>query len=382
MIVNWRIRMHLRRDNNIKGGIVSVLSRLLRISLWASVLCLSHVLRGESGEGQILKIGTFQDPPFVENDHGRMKGFTVDLWESIANRIATPYEWKQYDNADSLLKAVAKGEVDVAAADLSITSERHQLMDFSHPYFETGLRIMISEKRHVGFVFLLGRFVDSGHLQIISICLLVLLAVTLVVMVAERRFNKEFPSGKIEGFAESLFHVVSVLLKGQTNHKPIPGATGRFFTVLWMVCGVSTVSYVTAVAASVMTTSALHQQINGPSDLADKSVGTIKGTTGQIYLSRKNISCQLFSDVPEAADALTKRYIDAIVYDAPALEYYDEHHPEQPVTEVGPLFDRQVYGFVFPLGSKLRWKVNGELLKMIENESLEKLRIQYFGNTR
>ena len=79
---------------------------------------------------------------------------------------------------------------------------------------------------------------------------------------------------------------------------------------------------------------------------------------------------------------MTKRYIDAIVYDAPALEYYDEHHPEQPVTEVGPLFDRQVYGFVFPLGSKLRWKVNGELLKMIENESLEKLRIQYFGNTR
>ena len=37
------------------------------------------------------------------------------------------------------------------------------------------------------------------------------------------------------------------------------------------------------IAASVMTTSALHQQINGPSDLADKSVGTIKGTFRKKY---------------------------------------------------------------------------------------------------
>ena len=40
-----------------------------------------------------------------------------------------------------MLDAVERGEVDAAVAALTITSEREQRMDFTHPFLSTGLGI-------------------------------------------------------------------------------------------------------------------------------------------------------------------------------------------------------------------------------------------------
>jgi ABC-type amino acid transport substrate-binding protein len=44
---------------------------------------------------------------------------------------------------EEMLEATASGEVDAAAAALTITTEREQMVDFSHPFFTSGLGIAV-----------------------------------------------------------------------------------------------------------------------------------------------------------------------------------------------------------------------------------------------
>ena len=339
-------------------------------------------LAAGGAEPRPVVVGTYVDPPFVQSQDGRMSGFSVELWESIATRLNQPFTWKTYATVTGLLAAARTGAVDVAVTDLSITSERCAAVDFSQPYFESGLRVMVMERRHAGIGRLWRSLLDAGHVLFYAQALLAILLVSVLVMFLERRFNRDFPRAHPEAFAESLFHVVSVLLKGQTAHKTVPGAWGRLLSVFWMACGVTVVSYVTATVASEMTAVTLHHQIYGPSDLANRAVATLPGTTSEQFLQKAHIASQAYPDLDGAVAALCRRQIDAIVYDAPVLENYDRKHPEQPVTVAGPVFDRQNYGFAFPPGSTLRSAVDTELLRMKESGAYDSLRAAWFGNTR
>jgi ABC-type amino acid transport substrate-binding protein len=123
----------------------------------------------------------------------------------------------------------------------------------------------------------------------------------------------------------------------------------------------------------------MRREINGPADLVHRTVGAMSSSSSLLYLKRAHITCQTFPDIPSAVGALKKHQIAAFVSDAPALEYYEQRHPEQPVTVVGPLWDRLAFCFAFPIGSELRRAVNVQLLDMIESGDLEKIRAGYFG---
>ena len=129
-----------------------------------------------------------------------------------------------------------------------------------------------------------------------------------------------------------------------------------------------------------MTANQIRSQINGPDDLPGKTVGTIAGSAGDDYCRNQNLNTQVFSNIADAVSALVNRRINAIVYDAPILRYYDNSHPDLPLTEVGPVFAKKKYGFGLPMDSALRIPINEELLQLTENGSIERLSSQYFGD--
>jgi ABC-type amino acid transport substrate-binding protein len=88
----------------------------------------------------------------------------------------------------------------------------------------------------------------------------------------------------------------------------------------------------------------------------------------------------LYSNLPDAVKALVHRDIDAIVFDAMTLQWYDNAHPELPITEVGQIFMKKGYGFPLPIGSTLRHGINRSLLKQQESGFTETLRKHYFGD--
>jgi polar amino acid transport system substrate-binding protein len=353
-------------------------ARLTGLILLLSTLAFSPL--AAAADQTPLRVGVVENPPFAMRTDGVYTGYSIDLWNRISQLDGYSFRLVPVPSGRELLDGLRQGTFDVGLSDLSITSQRLTFMDFSHPFFDGGLQIMINEKRRHPLGALWNWFTDPEYLWIYGSVAGLILLLTVTLTVVERRLNKDFHEGWFEGMCESFYHVVSVALTGKTSHKPLPGFWSHLVGALWILCGVGIVAYVTATFTSVVTVEMLRHQINGPSDLPGKTVGVIAGTTSAEYARSHDLDAQSFSDLPSAVQALVKRQIDAIVYDAPILQYYDAQHPELPITEVGPVFDRQGYGFGFPLKSPVRHDINEALLRLIESGEIDRLQKQYFGH--
>lgn len=89
------------------------------------------------------------DPTFApfefQGMDGTLQGFDVDVVNSIGK--AAGFQVK-YENMrfDSMIAALQANSVDAAVAGMTITAERAKVIDFSKPYFRSGLAIAVSDK--------------------------------------------------------------------------------------------------------------------------------------------------------------------------------------------------------------------------------------------
>ena len=331
--------------------------------------------------GKPLRVGIRMDEPFaMKAPGGGYKGYAIDLWERIAAQNGWKYELIEFHSTAEILEAISQRKLDVGAANITVTRSRLNDADFSLPFQDAGLQIMVDDTRKSGGSQFWKVISNPDHLQVVGFGSLIIVVLAAIVTLFERRLDPEFPKGWIEGWVESFYHVMSVIFTGKTNHKGIPGPLGRFFAALWVATGVAVVAFITSSITSSMTVNKLHGQINGPQDLPGKVVGTIRGSLGQTYCENLQLDLQLFGSLPDAVRALLKKEINCIVYDAPVLQYYDNAHPELPVSEVGPIINKAPYGFAFAPGSPLRIPFNRALFDLEEKGFVNTLHTQYFGS--
>jgi polar amino acid transport system substrate-binding protein len=339
----------------------------------------SSVLASDPVAPKTLRVGVVLDPPFVMSNANGFGGYDIDLWSKIATALGWTWNYQQVSSVQELLDKLNKGELDAGVTDLSITSERLEQVDFTHPYLDGGYQVMINENRHSGFRDLFKGLSEGGHLQVFGAIVLSLLLASISLTLYDRRNDPAFHRSWKMGLSESFYHVVSIVMAGKTSHKPIlRGATGNILAAIWLICGVTLIAYITSSLTSVMTANKINGQINGPSDLGGKKVGTVTGHTAAEYCHRALLDTEEFPDIDSAVRALVTERIDAIVYNSWILRYMDKQHPELPITEVGPLFEPRKFGFALPQGSVLRRPINLTLLRLSEDGYLRKLGNQYF----
>ncbi|MHB0775024.1 transporter substrate-binding domain-containing protein [Halomonas sp. WWR20] len=123
--------------NNALCGAVRL--SILAMSLGVSGLALAQ-------DTPTLKAAT--DPSFVpfemlDQDTGEMVGFDMDILHAIADRAGFKVDVNTMD-FNGIIPAVQTGNVDLAIAGITITDEREKIVDFSDPYYDSGLRILIA----------------------------------------------------------------------------------------------------------------------------------------------------------------------------------------------------------------------------------------------
>ena len=320
------------------------------------------------------------DEPFDMKKGEVYEGYCIDLWQALAADLGLKFQYVVYPNFEELIKATETGKIDVNANSIFVTSDRLKKMDFALPFLQGGNQIMINENRTASFMKLWNGLRNSGHLEVFAIGIAVILAGTILVTLGERRWNEEFPKDWANGLAESFYHVMSVTMTGKSNHKPLPGPLGKIMAGVWIAFGVAVVAYITSSVTSVMTVNKLHSIINGPQDLPGHKVAALRGTVAETYCKNANLDYETYSTLQDAVDALLRHEVDAIVHDAMALQWFDNSHPELPITEVGPVFEKKYCAFALPLQSPLRHELSMALLKRHESGYCESLRKHYFGN--
>src|SRR5680860_1742313 len=97
-------------------------------------------------EGKLIVCTHLPYEPFQYNEGGEVVGFDVDLMDLVAEELDleqeifnTPFE--KIETGVSM----SQGDCDIAAAGMTITEERAEVMDFSDPYFDATQALLAQE---------------------------------------------------------------------------------------------------------------------------------------------------------------------------------------------------------------------------------------------
>lgn len=372
-------------DGAVKTAGPSAIRAIVRSLL---LLCLSGpwaMLSASGGDdvaaldAERIRVGVYVSPPFVMKEaSGKYSGMAVDLWEAAAQENGWKYDYVERNTFGELVDAVAEGSLHVALTNLTMTRERAERIDFTHPWYDAGMRVMVARKG-ADTASLLSVLHRSGHIRTYLVLGAIALLATWMLTLFDRRFDKEFPKKWRAGLAESFYHVMSVATSGKANRKNLFGAAGRVMAAIWMLCGVALVAYVTSSVTSAMTTISLTRHVNGVNDLPGKTIGVLAGSTAEQFAEAKHFDYRRFTDIDGAVEGLLDGSIIAVVADAPVLEYYAHAYPGRGVEVVGNTFSPEKYGFGLWHGAGVAKPLRVQLLGMHENGYVDEVRARYFG---
>ncbi|MEK4028102.1 MULTISPECIES: transporter substrate-binding domain-containing protein [Bacillaceae] len=83
-------------------------------------------------------------PPFEYEEGGEYKGIDIDLIHAIAESQDFKIKLSPMDFG-GIIPAMQAGQLDVAIAGMSITDERKKVVDFSEPYFDAGITLVVKK---------------------------------------------------------------------------------------------------------------------------------------------------------------------------------------------------------------------------------------------
>jgi polar amino acid transport system substrate-binding protein len=106
-------------------------------------------------EGQLL-VGTDTPfPPFEIGQPPNITGYDIDIMNAIAENLGLEVTYQ--DTAfDTIFRDTANGQFDTAAAASTITPERQQKVNFTDPYYEAQLALLVEEGSDISSVDQLG----------------------------------------------------------------------------------------------------------------------------------------------------------------------------------------------------------------------------------
>ncbi len=326
-----------------------------------------------------LKIATKQIEPFVFVEFGEPTGFSIDLWEAIALDLGLQYEYVLVETVDDLLETVQGDTADVAIAAISITKDREEVIDFSFPYFASGLGIMTQVKPSTPLRDILMVAFTPAIWRIFVALFIVIIVAGHVIWLMERHRDEDFSKGYLRGVWDGIWWAtVTVTTVGYGDRVPRHWF-GRIFALLWMIMGLFIIANFTANVTSEMTVSKLNSSINGPDDLRGRRVAAVQGSTASQWLSTRGIGHIRVAVIDDAYEMLEEGDVQAVVYDYPILLYHVHHNAVGDFMMAGEPFNKEDYGIAYPQGSPLREEINRALLNLIEDGTYDRIANLWYG---
>lgn len=144
-------------------------------------------------EGEV-RVAVKEAPPFAWRDvDGEWEGLAIDLWRRVADEADLPRSVFDAARLERLLDAVAAGDADVGLGALSVTAARERRLDFTHPFFSSGLGVAVPARHEDdGLGSLLASLWSRGLGWLLGGWIVGLLVVGVLIAWAENRANPAF----------------------------------------------------------------------------------------------------------------------------------------------------------------------------------------------
>ncbi len=329
-----------------------------------------------------ITIATYDIEPFVMTDDGIKTGFTIDILEEMAKRTGWTFTYVDGKNVKGVLEDVIANKVDAGVSAISITSDRSEVLDFSQPILNAGLQIAVAsgtvQRSQPG----LADFVKLLFSKTMAVWLFAALTLTVIpahiIWMLERRHadsmvaRSYFP-GIFQAFGWGLG-----MLASAADDTPRHWHT-RALALVWAFVGIIFVAYYTATLTANLTVEKIENQIGSPGDLVGRRVCSVANTTAAGVLKDLGVEFTSVTSIADCYAGLKAATFEAIVNDAPLLQYWVTHDGAGIADLAGPVFHHEDYGIAFPLGSPLRKQADDALLSMRESGDFVLIKQKWLG---
>jgi polar amino acid transport system substrate-binding protein len=344
-------------------------------ALALAMTCSPAQAQAQNPKKNDLRVGIAIFSPCVMDEDGKIKGFEVDLWEAICKEAKLSGRFQQ-TGFTQLINNVKEGKVDVAFAGVTATAQREQDFDFTMPYLNSGLRIVVKEG---------GDNPLTGVSSPLRSRVLKLLAYFFVFVIlgshimwfcerGEEGLNDKYFPGILEAV---WFTIVTSTTVGYGDFTPKAWLT-RAVCILVMFGGVGFFGFVISEVTAALTTANLQYQMKHQ-ELAGKLVGTQEGTVAEDYLKSIGAIPVTFDKIEQAFEKVATGDIPYAVFDSPSILYYTRTKGKGRVKTVGKKFYRHYIAIALPKDSSLREPINQALLKIKETGAYDRIYNEWFG---
>ncbi|OIW10762.1 hypothetical protein TanjilG_27708 [Lupinus angustifolius] len=339
--------------------------------------------------GRVLRIGvpkrvSYQEFATQIQGTDSFKGFCIDVFLSAVNLLpyAVPYKFIPYGDGQNnpsdteLVRLITTGEFDGAIGDITITTKRTKMADFTQPFMETGLVVVAAVRQSDSNAW---AFLAPFTPTMWSVTASFFIFMGAVIWILEHRVNDDFRGPPKKQLVTVLWFSFSTMFFAHRENTV--STLGRFVLLIWLFVVLIINSSYTASLTSILTVQQLSSPIKGIESLMNSKepIGYVQGSFVKSYLVQE-IGIDASRLVPlktpeESSEALKKgpqnggvaAYIDERAY----IELFLSTRCD--FTIVGPEFTRNGWGFAFPRDSPLAVDLSTAILQLSENGDLQRI---------
>jgi polar amino acid transport system substrate-binding protein len=330
-------------------------------------------------QAKTLRVAVKPIAPFVLKQGAEWTGFSIDLWNALAQSLKVDTVWVEVNTVGDQLQAVKGGNADAAIAAITITRERENIVDFTQPYFDSGLQILVHAQGGNRFLDVFDSIPWRTIATLLGVFILLMFVMANILWIVERRSSENFQKGYLKGMGEGLWGVALIVATGEHGDRDASRIVKRLIVFFMWLVGVVLIAQLTATVTSTQTVDRLNSKIRGTADLAGKKIATVNGTVAADYLTEQGLLYVAVATAEEGCDLVLEGEVQAMVFDAPTLQYLATKRGNGVLRVIGPIFASQKYGIAVADGSPLRKRINRALLEMYEDGRYRTLYNKWFA---
>uniref|UniRef100_A0A674PFG8 Glutamate receptor n=1 Tax=Takifugu rubripes TaxID=31033 RepID=A0A674PFG8_TAKRU len=334
------------------------------------------------------------------------KGFCIDILKKIAKYVKFTYDLylvtngkhgKKINNVwNGMVGEVVYKKAVMAVGSLTINEERSEVIDFSVPFVETGISVMVS--RSNGTVspsaFLEPFSASVWVMMFVMLLLVTAMAVFMFEYVSPLGFNRNLAQGKDPHGPSFTMGKAVWLLWGLVFNNSVPvqnpkGTTSKFIVSVWAFFAVIFLASYTANLAAFMIQEEFVDQVTGLSDNKFQNpyaysppfrFGTVPNGSTERNIRKNYPEMHQYmvkyhqTGVQDALVSLKSGKLDAFIYDAAVLNYMAGRDEGCKLVTIGSgyIFATTGYGIALQKGSFWKRQVDLAILAIIgDGETLE-----------